>query len=73
MSAAELRRKLPRFTLPVLSGLLPVTLLYSVLVTGTVVLRFAAWAGLLGFGTLLFVLYLFYRLVVAVERIADGS
>jgi hypothetical protein len=73
MSVADLRRRLPRFTLPVVLGLLLVTLLYSVLVTGTVLLWFAAWSGVFGVGAVSFVIYLLYRLVVAVERIADDS
>jgi hypothetical protein len=73
MNAADGWRKRPRFALPLVVGLLIVTFLYSVFVTGTVVLWLAAWSGLLGVGTVLYVVYLLYRLVVAVERIADDS
>ena len=72
MNAPDLRTELPRFALPVVAGLLLVTLLYSVLVFGNVVVWLALWGGLFGLGTALFVIYLLYRLVLAVERIADG-
>jgi hypothetical protein len=72
MNAPDPRTELPRFALPVVAGLLLVTLLYSVLVFGNVVVWLALWGGLFGIGAALFVIYLLYRLVLAVERIADG-
>jgi protein-S-isoprenylcysteine O-methyltransferase Ste14 len=72
MSVADLQTKLPRFTVPTIVGLLAVSLLYSVLVTANITLWLAVWGGLLSIGIGLFVVYLFYRLVLAVERIADN-
>lgn len=71
MSAVELQAKVPQFTLPVIAGLMIITLLYSILVTGNIVLWLAAWGGLFSLGVSVLLVYLFYRLVVAVERIAE--
>jgi hypothetical protein len=71
MSVADLQTKVPRFTVPGIASLLIISLLYSVLVTQNIVLWFVMWGGLLSIGLTLFVVYLFYRLVLAVERIAD--
>ncbi|MFB1065347.1 hypothetical protein [Natrinema sp. H-ect4] len=73
MSVADLQTKVPRFTVPTIAGLLLVSLLYSVLVTANITLWLAVWGGLLSIGIGLFVVYLFYRLVLAVERIADNQ
>jgi hypothetical protein len=43
MNAPDPRTELPRFALPVVAGLLLVTLLYSVLVFGNVVVWLALW------------------------------
>jgi protein-S-isoprenylcysteine O-methyltransferase Ste14 len=71
MSVADLQTKVPRFIVPTIASLLIVSLLYSILVTQNVVLWLAAWGGVLSVGLTLFVVYLFYRLVLAVERITD--
>ena len=73
MSVADLQTKVPRFTVPTIAGLLLVSLLYSVLVTANIILWLAVWGGLLSIGIGLFVVYLFYRLVLAIERIADNQ
>jgi hypothetical protein len=73
MSVADLQTKVPRFTVPAIVSLLILSLLYSILVTGNIVIWLAVWGGLLSVGLTLFVIYLFYRLVVAVERIAEGQ
>lgn len=73
MSVADLQASTPRFTVSAIVGLLLVSLLYSVLVTTNVALWLAAWGGLFGVGIAVFVVALFYRLVVAVERIADSQ
>ncbi|MBX0298272.1 hypothetical protein [Haloarcula nitratireducens] len=73
MSVADLQIKVPRFIVPTIAGLLLVSLLYSVLVTANIILWLAVWGGLLSIGIGLFVVYLFYRLVLAVERIADNQ
>lgn len=71
MSVADLQTKVPRFTAPVIASLLIISLLYSVLVTQNIVLWLVVWGGLLSVVLTLFVVYLFYRLVLAVERIAE--
>ncbi|PSQ46983.1 hypothetical protein BRD19_10985 [Halobacteriales archaeon SW_7_65_23] len=54
----------------VLLVLAVVTLLYSLLVTQTILLWLFAWLSLASVGLLVFVVYLLYRLTVAAERIA---
>jgi hypothetical protein len=54
----------------VLLVLAVVTLLYSLLVTRTILLWLFAWLSLASVGLLVFVVYLLYRLTVAAERIA---
>jgi hypothetical protein len=71
MSVADLQAKVPRLIIPAIVSLLILSLLYSILVTGNIVIWLAMWGGLLSIGLVLFVIYLFYRLVLAVERIAD--
>jgi protein-S-isoprenylcysteine O-methyltransferase Ste14 len=71
MSVADLQTQVPRFTVPVIASLLIISLLYSVLVTQNIVLWLVMWGGVLSVGLTLFVVYLFYRLVLAVERIAE--
>lgn len=75
MSTTTLRNEIPTWPLVGVAVLLLVTLPYSVLVQGTLtggVIQWGSiWAGMLGIALTLFVIYLFYRLVVAVEKIAN--
>lgn len=48
------------------------SLLYGVLVLRSPLQLLSVWWNLIGLGLLIFVVYLFYRLVLAVERIADS-
>lgn len=48
------------------------SLLYGVLVLRSPLQLLSVWWNLIGLGLLVFVVYLFYRLVLAVERIADS-
>ena len=73
MSVADLKTKVPRFTVPAIVVLLIVSLLYSILITATIDLWLAVWGRLLSIGLVVFVVYLLYRLVLAVERIADSQ
>lgn len=73
MVVADLRNKVPRFTVPTVVGLLVLSFLYSILVTADFVLWAAVWGGLLSIGVSIFLLYLFYRLVIAVEQIANSQ
>jgi protein-S-isoprenylcysteine O-methyltransferase Ste14 len=69
----SIRGRLPRATVPAVLLVFVVTLGYSVLVTGTLLLWVAMWVGLGSVVLALFVVYLLYRLVLAVERIADAE
>ena len=73
MSLTALRNDLPRFVVPVVVSLLAVSLAYSVLVRASVVAWLALRDGILATGVVLVTVYLIYRLVLAVERIADDT
>lgn len=70
MTLRDAEPEVPRW----LAGLIVVgfaaSLLYGILVLQNVLAILAVWFGLLGVGVSLFVVYLLYRLVVAVEQIA---
>jgi hypothetical protein len=71
MSVRSLEGDVPiRQLAGVLLVLAVVTLLYSLLVTQTILLWLFAWLSLASVGLLVFVVYLLYRLTVAAERIA---
>lgn len=72
MSVTALHETVPTSVAAGVLALLILTLGYSLVVTQTVVLWFVAWVGVLGAALVLFVVHLFYRLVVAHERIADS-
>jgi hypothetical protein len=72
MSARTLQNRIPRFAVPTLLVLLVSTLLYSLLVLQAVDLWLVVWGGAAGTVGTVLLLYLFYRLVVAVEKIADS-
>ena len=71
MSVALPRDVVPRSVLLGLGALVLVSFLYSLLVSGTLLLWALAWVGLLGMAIAVVSVWLFYRLVVAVERIAE--
>lgn len=71
VSVDDLQAKLPRFTVPVVAGLLVVSLAYSVLVAASLVPWLVVWGGLFSVVFMLSVVYLLYRLVLAVERVAE--
>ncbi|RZV10341.1 hypothetical protein BDK88_1496 [Natrinema hispanicum] len=73
MSAVFLQEKIPRFAVPAIIVLLAGSLLYSVFVTAQIFAWLVFWGGLFLIGLSLFVVYLLYRLVLAVERIADSQ
>ena len=71
MSVRSLEGDVPiRQLAGVLLVLAVVTLLYSLLVTQTILLWLFGWLSLASVGLLVFVVYLLYRLTVAAERIA---
>ncbi len=73
MGSVPLQEKIPRFTAPAILMLLAGSLFYSVLVTAQIFAWLVFWGGLFSIGLSLFVVYLLYRLVLAVERIADSQ
>jgi len=72
MSTRPLQQRVPSYVAPLVIALALVTLLYSLLVTGQLLLWVALWGSLVATAVTVLLVYLFYRLVVAVERIADS-
>jgi len=72
MTDHRLRDELPRWLVPAVAVLMVVSLAYSVLITATLLVWFALWSAMFGVALTVFLLYLFYRLVVAVEEIAES-
>lgn len=74
MSAMNLRNEISTWPVIMVGLLLLVTLPYSVLIKGNLLSGLiqwgSIWAGILGITLTLFVIYLFYRFVIAVEKIA---
>nr|WP_241432736.1 hypothetical protein [Natrinema pellirubrum] len=63
-----LQEKIPRFTVPAIIVLLAGSLFYTVLTTTAIFAWLVFWGGLLSIGLWLAVVYLLYRLVLAVEQ-----
>jgi hypothetical protein len=69
---AALRDRVPRSAVGILAALLVVTFAYSVLVTQRIFAWVALWGAVTVVGATAVLLLLAYRLVVAVEAIADA-
>ncbi len=72
MSAQPLQQKIPSFAAPLVITLALVSLLYALVVSQSLLLWLVAWGSLAAIAATVFLVYLFYRLVVAVEEIADS-
>ncbi|WP_435345978.1 hypothetical protein [Haloarchaeobius sp. HRN-SO-5] len=75
MSVREFRDEVPNWKVGVGSVvvLFAASLVYGVIVRGSVLELMIWWIQILEFAAALFVIYLFYRLVVAVETIANET
>jgi hypothetical protein len=71
MSARALQQRVPSYVAPLVIALALVSLLYSLFVTGQLLLWVALWGSLVATAVTVLLVYLFYRLVVAVEEIAE--
>lgn len=75
MSTAKLRDEVPTWPTIGVALIILISLPYTILIQGTLtggLFQWASiWSGVLGIALSLFLVYLFYRLVVAVEKIAD--
>jgi len=72
MSARTLQQRVPSYVAPLVIALALVSLLYAVFVTGELLLWLVAWGSVISTAVAVVLVYLFYRLVVAVEEIADS-
>ncbi|RZV11584.1 hypothetical protein BDK88_0463 [Natrinema hispanicum] len=73
MSVATLQEKTPRATVPIIIVLFVSSLLYAVLTSTAPFALLVFWGGLFSIGIGLVAVSLLYRLVLAVERIADSQ
>ncbi|WP_246984250.1 hypothetical protein [Halorientalis marina] len=73
MADHRLRDEFPRWLVPAVAALMLATFAYSVLITANILVWFALWSTVLGLALTVFVVYLLYRLVVAVEEIAEKT
>jgi hypothetical protein len=70
MSARTLPQRIPSYVAPLVIALALVTLVYALLVRQELLLWLVAWGSLAATAAAVLLVYLFYRLVVAVEEIA---
>jgi membrane associated rhomboid family serine protease len=71
MPAQALHQRLPQLGVPVIF-LLVISLVYAVLVIQNIALWVFFWGSLVGIVGMVLLVYLFHRLVVAVEKIAES-
>lgn len=71
MGLTEPRAELPTWIAGVVVALFVGSLAYGIVVMQSVLTPIIVWLGILGAGLSAFVVYLLYRLVLAVETIAD--
>jgi uncharacterized membrane protein len=71
MPAQALHQRLPQLGVLVIF-LLVISLVYAVLVTQNIALWVFFWGSLVGIVGMVLLVYLFHRLVVAVEKIAES-
>lgn len=71
MRFGEAGFEIPTWILGAVLILFVASFAYGLLVMRSIIAPVAVWVGLLGVALILFVVYLLFRLVVAVEKIAD--
>ncbi|MEA1930724.1 MAG: hypothetical protein U9O06_04150 [Euryarchaeota archaeon] len=71
MDITALRYELPSWLINTVLVLFAGSLVYGIVVRGSLIEPLLWWVGILQIVVGLFVVYLFYRFVVAVERIAE--
>ncbi len=71
MGLTESRVELPMWIAGVVVALFAGSLAYGIVVMQSALTPIIVWLGILGAGLSAFVVYLLYRLVLAVETIAD--
>lgn len=70
MRLESVEPEIPTYAVLVVLVLFAASMLYGIVVMRSLLAPLAAWLGLLGIALSLFVVYLLYRFVVAVEQIA---
>lgn len=70
MSLAAKQFEVPTWAAGLLLALLALSFLYGIVVMQSLAAPIVLWLGMLGMALTLFVVYLFYRFVLAVEEIA---
>lgn len=73
MGLQETGNEVPRWIPGSIIAFILVSLIYGIFVIHRPLQIVSVWLGLLGFGLVLVVIYLLYRIVLAVERNADSG
>lgn len=71
MEVAQSSVEIPTWVVVLLAVLVGMSFVYGIVVMQSLFAPVALWLGVVSLGALLSAVYLFYRLVVAVEKIAD--
>ena len=71
MSIADRQPEIPTWAAALITGFVLFSFAYGVLIQGSFLAPIVLWLWLGGIALSLFVVYLLYRFVVAVEKIAD--
>lgn len=71
MNLHESRPEIPTWVVGMLLAVFVVSFAYGIVVMQNLAVTFLFWLGILAIAVNLFVVYLLYRLVIAVEKIAQ--
>ena len=71
MNLHESRPEIPTWVVGLVLALFVVSFAYGIVVMQNLAVTFLFWLGILAIAVNLFVVYLLYRLVIAVEKIAQ--
>ena len=71
MSTQRLEHEIPTWAAALIAALVVLSFAYGILVGGSLLAPVMIWLWLGGIALSLFVVYLLYRFVIAVEKIAD--
>lgn len=71
MSSVERQLEIPTWVVGLVVVLFLASLVYGIVIQSRILAVIVGWVWILGLGVSVFAVYLFYRFVLAVEKIAD--
>lgn len=71
MSSVERQLEIPTWAVGLVVVLFTASLVYGIVVQSRILAVIMGWVWIFGLGVSVFAVYLFYRFVLAVEKIAD--